>query len=538
MEADQGHAVQSQGEKKAARTQGQRKLDPPLLPSGLKKRIAEHTREAPHVKLGSIKDKKLKANLMKSDLVAQKAAEDAASSHVLLPEQAGYLVAEGMERTFKFTQEQIAEHVDVASAQKIFHLDLKTFGPYSLDYTPNGRHLVLGGRRGHVAAFDWETKALHCELHLKETVRDVQWLHNDTLFAVAQRRHVFIYDNGGTEIHSLSSHVDPLKLEFLRHHFLLVSTSNNGSLVYQDVSTGTLVAHHRTHLGPCRVLKQNPYNAVCHLGHGNGTVTLWSPNSAKALVTQLCHRGPILDLDVDASGTYMATSGLDGQMKVWDIRQFKDEPLQQYFTYTPATTLSLSQRGMLCAAFGPHVQIWKDALKTKQRAPYLTHLLPGAAVQSCRFVPFEDVLGIGHSEGFASILVPGAGEPNIDTRVANPFETTKQRAETEVRSLLDKIPPELISLDPFAILKVNHARSGAAADENPRGKRAEPGQEKNKMRGKNTSSKRAQRKSIGIEGEQRDLLRARLEKEAEAKRAKKEKESATRSILDRFLPKE
>lgn len=46
-------------------------------------------------------------------------------------------------------------------------------------------------------------------------------------------------------------------------------------------------------------------------------------------------------------------------------------------------------------------------------------------ISDARFVPFEDNLGIVHSEGFSSILVPGAGISNFDTLEANPFETGK-----------------------------------------------------------------------------------------------------------------
>lgn len=40
-----------------------------------------------------------------------------------------------------------------------------------------------------------------------------------------------------------------------------------GILRYQDTSTGHIVASHKTRLGPCSVMRQNPWNAVLGLGH-------------------------------------------------------------------------------------------------------------------------------------------------------------------------------------------------------------------------------------------------------------------------------
>ena len=80
----------------------------------------------------------------------------------------------------------------------------------------------------------------------------------------------YIYDKSGAEIHQLRSHIEPTRLEFLPYHFLLASVGRTGWLKYQDTSTGALVAEHRTRLGPCSVMTQNPRNAVLALGHANG----------------------------------------------------------------------------------------------------------------------------------------------------------------------------------------------------------------------------------------------------------------------------
>lgn len=202
------------------------------------------------------------------------------------------------------------------------------------------RHLLFGGRKGHVATFDCMRMFVGCELQLQEDVHDVQYLHNETMFAVAQNRYTYIYDNKGTEIHCMKRHERPYKLDFLPYHFLLTTVGHSGWIKWHDVSTGEFVAGHGTGHGPCKVLTHNPTNAVSHVGHNNGVVTLWSPSSGKALVSMFCHKSPVTGIAVDREGKYMATTGLDGLLKVMEPYQLIHN---SYTTHTKLIHNSLSR---------------------------------------------------------------------------------------------------------------------------------------------------------------------------------------------------
>ena len=234
----------------------------------------------------NVKDKKTKAHVKYANELADKAATDAALHEKwLLPSTPGAIEAEGDERTWRFKQDAIMNAVDINAARKAFDLSLPTLGPYYVDFTPNGRDVLIGGRKGHVAMIRWSDYKLITEVQLKETVRDVKFMHSGQFFACAQRKYAYIYDNRGQEVHCLKDHTEVNRLEFLNHHFLLCTIGDQGVLRYQDTTYGKIIAQHRTKLGPCDAMRQNPQNGIIHLGHSNGTVTLWSPNMGHSLVS-------------------------------------------------------------------------------------------------------------------------------------------------------------------------------------------------------------------------------------------------------------
>ncbi|KKA28763.1 hypothetical protein TD95_004795 [Thielaviopsis punctulata] len=497
------------------------------------------------VDVKGIKDKKLKRNLSSLEAKQKAAAIKAKDAEILLENSAGFIEAENeLEHTYNVRQTDIVASTGAANAQKRFDLKLDQLGPYVFDYTRNGRQLLLGGRKGHVATMDWRDGTLGCEIQLGETVRDVKWLHNNQFFAVAQKKYTYIYDLNGVEVHCLRKHMDVTNLEFLPYHFLLASLSSNGFLKYQDVSTGQIVSEIPTRLGTPTALAQNPWNAILHVGHQNGTVTLWSPNSQEPHVKLLAHRGPVRSMAIDRSGRYMVSTGQDLKMAVWDVRMFRE--VHNYYTRQPGSSVAISDTGLTAVSWGTSTSIWKGLWATdKAQAPYMSWGGEGKKTDRVRWCPYDDVLGLGHDAGFSSIIVPGAGEANYDALEANPYETTKQRRETEVKNLLNKLKPEMIALDPSFIGKLDKRSDAARRAEKdldaPKGSEAIEEEIKNRMRGRNGAMKkylRKQRKKNIIDDKRLKVEELWKKQQAQNERRKEVAEVELGPALSRFARKE
>ncbi|KKY16994.1 putative small nucleolar ribonucleoprotein complex [Phaeomoniella chlamydospora] len=507
------------------------------------------------IKSASVRDRKLRANLKRQENKYKAAILGAKDAELLLENEEGFLQPEGeLEKTYKVRQDEIRDAVGVEQAKKTveFKLDM---GPYRSHYTRNGRSLLLAGRKGHIATCEWRAGKPGCELHLNEVVRDAKWLHNDQYFAVAQKKYTYIYDHAGVEIHCLRKYVEATHLEFLPYHFLLAGIENSGFLRYTDTSTGQIVAEYPTRKGSPTALSQNPWNAILHVGHQNGSVSLWSPNSTEPLVKIQAHAGPVRAMGIDRQGRYMLSGGQDLKLKLWDIRMFKE--VHTYRTHNPASSISISDRGLAAVSTNTSVTIWKDLFTSlnpqstspdllKVQSPYMSHHLPSSPIQNVQFCPFEDILGVSHTTGFTSLIVPGSGEPNFDSLELNPYETTKQRQTTEVRSLLNKLQPETIALDPNFIGNLDTRSAEQRSREkdldtpalDPLAKVTQQEKERNRGRGKNSALRRYLRKKGGkniIDEKKLRLEKMKRERQEREKKKLGEERKEAGVALGRFV---
>lgn len=298
-----------------------------------------------------------------------------------------------------------------------------------------------------------------------------------------------------------------------------------------------------TRQGSPTALAQNPSNAILHVGHQNGTVTLWSPNLTTPLVKILAHRGPVRAMAIDREGRYMVSAGQDMKMGVWDVRMYRE--VNNYFLRQPGSSLSISDRGLVGVGWGTQISVWRGLFdksredQEKIQSPYMAWGGEGKRIERVRWCPFEDILGISHDQGFSSIIVPGAGEPNFDALELNPYENAKQRQEAEVKSLLNKLQPEMISLNPEFVGKLDLASAEQRKQEADLDRKPEDPvlKLKNRGRGKNSSLRKHLRKKgqRNIIDEQRlkiEALRLEQNKKARMKLAKHEEDLGP--VLARF----
>jgi len=465
------------------------------------------------------------------------AHETAARTELLLGDDAGFIEGDSDDEfTGRVTQTQIKKSVDVESAEKAFELNLPQFGPYTIDYTRNGRFVALGGRKGHVAAIDWKEKKPLCEINVQESVYDVKWLHSEHMLAVAQKKWTYIYDNQGIELHCLKQLDNVIRMEFLPYHFLLATSSEYGFLSWIDISVGKQVAQMNANHGRLSIMCQNPTNAILCLGHSKGVVTMWSPNEREPVARMWAHKQPLTSIAVDRSGTYMATSAMDRSLKIWDVRMYKCS-LDYKLPMVPSQ-IQFSDRRVLGVSMDKEVHLYKDACTKAVEYPYLKHTV-NKSIHDIHFVPYEDVLGIGHSSGFSSILVPGCGEPNYDSLEVNPYQNKKQRREAEVKSLLEKIPSELISVNSRDLAEVNVEKLHETLEERKAKKYLKPAtiefEPKHKMKGKSGTVKRFHiKRTVQEERKWKQLKEQAVSKKSEQDEEQAKPDKKPKALLDRL----
>ena len=141
------------------------------------------------MKLSEVKDLRVKTKIKRERQfhTAVKRQIEAYSLINPLVENGTIEVEEAENEDTRMTQAAILKAVDVGTKKKVFNFDLEG-GPFVMNPTRNGRHVVIGGKGGQLSVVDRTTMQPMCDFTVDESVLDVTFLQNYTMFAAAQRK--------------------------------------------------------------------------------------------------------------------------------------------------------------------------------------------------------------------------------------------------------------------------------------------------------------------------------------------------------------
>jgi U3 small nucleolar RNA-associated protein 7 len=172
------------------------------------------------------KDKKLRDRIHKTRLNQKIRRQTTRRLDQFNEQQATFIEAEEGEKLLQYRQHLLRKNVSLNNARQVFDLDLN-FGSYQAKYSREGRHLLLTSDLGHVSLMNWKKKDLLFETQLSDPIRSSVFLHH-RFIGVAQAANCFIYDFEGQEVHDLVNMPQPLWLDYLPWHYLMVSISQYG----------------------------------------------------------------------------------------------------------------------------------------------------------------------------------------------------------------------------------------------------------------------------------------------------------------------
>jgi pre-mRNA-processing factor 19 len=152
----------------------------------------------------------------------------------------------------------------------------------------------------------------------------------------------------------------------------LVSCSYDRTWAFTDINTGVVLSQHKSDFRFTSI-NFHPDGLIFATGVAdNGTIKIFDVKSQQQLATFNKHQSAVTSLSFSENGYYMASSSLDGFVRVWDLR--KQEDVHQINYKVPVRSVQFDYSGVYLTAgtddgnvYVVQSKIWKE-LKKLERA--------------------------------------------------------------------------------------------------------------------------------------------------------------------------
>ena len=125
-------------------------------------------------------DKKLNAQFHRNAKIQKIASKEAKRNlQYLENEPDGYMIPENeIDKTLKVSQDYLKSILPKYNADNIFDLNLEDKAPFYIDYSRNGKYLLLAGEKGNISMLDWRDKNLITEFDTDSTISNIKYAYS------------------------------------------------------------------------------------------------------------------------------------------------------------------------------------------------------------------------------------------------------------------------------------------------------------------------------------------------------------------------
>ncbi|CAD5119235.1 DgyrCDS7868 [Dimorphilus gyrociliatus] len=197
-------------------------------------------------------------------------------------------------------------------------------------WTPEGRRLITGGSSGEFTLWNGLTFNFETILQAHDSaVRAMIWSHNDQWMVTADHNGFIKYwQSNMNNIKVYQAHKESVRgLSFCPSNAKFATASDDGTVRIYDFVRCHEERILRGHGADVKCVDWHPQKSLIASGSKDAQqpIKLWDPRNGNALATVHAHKNTVMQLQWNKNGNWLLTASKDHLLKIYDLRNMKQE---------------------------------------------------------------------------------------------------------------------------------------------------------------------------------------------------------------------
>eukprot|EP00095_Tigriopus_kingsejongensis_P005051 maker-scaffold1150_size58936-snap-gene-0.17 protein:Tk05051 transcript:maker-scaffold1150_size58936-snap-gene-0.17-mRNA-1 annotation:"AGAP001362-PA" len=201
---------------------------------------------------------------------------------------------------------------------------------FTLAWTPEGRRLITGASSGEFTLWNGLTFNFETILQAHDTaVRSMVWSPNDQWMVTGDHGgYIKYWQSNMNNVKMFQAHKEPVRcVSFAPTNVKFATCSDDGTVRVWDFYTCQEERVLRGHGSDVKCVDWHPTQGLLASGSKDNQqpIKIWDAKSGKVLTTLHAHKSTVMDIEWNRNGNWLLTASRDHLIKLFDIRNTKEE---------------------------------------------------------------------------------------------------------------------------------------------------------------------------------------------------------------------